>query len=105
VNFIRKKMKAVLVVAVITCVFVVGLAQTQKCMNCAAGLTSCISQVASTGNRGGNFCNDCANRLNGYYRDCTNGVGVDAVRLSRFNSIVLKSECNDNTCSLFLTLL
>jgi hypothetical protein len=93
-------MKAVLVVAVITCVFVVGLAQNQKCMTCLAGLSSCTSQISGT--REGNFCGDCANRLNGYYQECTNGVGVDAVRLSRFNSIALKSECNDNTYSLFL---
>ena len=69
-------MKTVLVIAVITCPFVMGLAQTQNCVTQASNLTSCLSMVASDGST---FCNQCANQLISYYQQCTNGVGVDAV--------------------------
>ena len=72
-------MKTVLAIAVVTCLFVVGLAQvpSQECINRAQDLTSCISSLSSGGDR---FCGDCANRLISYYRECANGVGVDAVQ-------------------------
>ena len=72
-------MKILLVVSVITCLFVMGLAQdVQECANRANQLSSCLTSVAAGG--GGNFCGDCSNQLISYYEDCFNGVGVDAVR-------------------------
>ena len=75
-------MKTVLVIAVIACLFVVGLAQTQsQCVTQANDLSSCISMVASGGST---FCNNCASQLISYYNQCTNGVGVDAVNRRKF---------------------
>jgi hypothetical protein len=76
-------MKAVLVVAVITCLFVVGLTQNHNCISRATGLSSCLAQV---GTGGGNFCSECASKLISYYRDCANGTGVDAVQQRKFSS-------------------
>ena len=72
-------MKTILAIAVVTCLFVVGLAQvpSQECMNQAQDLASCISSVSSGGD---NFCSSCADRLIRYYRECANGVGVDVVQ-------------------------
>ena len=72
-------MKTILAIAVVTCFFVVGLAQvpSQECINRAQDLANCIS-IVSTG--GDNFCSNCANRLISYYRECTNGIGVDVVQ-------------------------
>ena len=77
-------MKAILVFAVITCLFVVGQAQNQNCATRLTGLSSCTAQLAASG--GGNFCGDCANQLISYYRDCANGNGVDAVQRSKLSS-------------------
>ena len=76
-------MKALLVIAVMTYVFVVGQAQNSDCVSRLSGLSSCTSQLATGG---GDFCNNCANQLIDYYRDCTNGVGVDAVQSRKLTS-------------------
>jgi hypothetical protein len=77
-------MKIVLVVAVIACLFVVGLAQNlTQCATRLTGLTSCISRM---GTGGDNFCSECPRRLISYYRDCANGSGVDAVQQRKFSS-------------------
>lgn len=88
-----KRMKAVLVaiVAVVTCVFVVGQTQTQDCMNRLAGLNSCTAQLVPGAAREGNFCSDCSSRLISYYRECLNGtqqlqMQVDAVQRSKLSS-------------------
>jgi hypothetical protein len=70
-------MKTLLAITVITCLLVVGQAQNQNCETRFIELSSCFSQV---GTGGGNFCDECANQLISYYRDCTNGVGVDGVQ-------------------------
>jgi hypothetical protein len=78
-------MKILLAITIITCLFVVGQAQNvTQCATRLAGLSSCISQVGAGG--GGNFCSDCSNQLISYYRDCTNGVGVDAVQQRKLRS-------------------
>lgn len=79
--YCSNKMKTVLVIAIIACLFVVGLAQSQECMNQATNLASCLSMLTSGGST---FCNDCASRLISYYNECLNGAGVDAVRTSKF---------------------
>ena len=81
-----KKMKALLVIAVMTCVFVIGQVQNSDCVSRLSGLSSCTSQLAANG--GGNFCNDCANQLISYYRDCTNGVGVAAVQRHKLDQLM-----------------
>ena len=70
-------MKILLAIAVVTSLFVVGLAQvpSQQCLNRARDLASCLSSFD-----GDSYCNDCANKLINYYRECTNGVGVEAVQ-------------------------
>ena len=70
-------MKTVLAIAVITCLFVVGLAQNQQCQDRANDLSNCISSLATGG--GDSFCSDCGNRLVSYYQDCLGGNGVDTV--------------------------
>ena len=74
-------MKALLAIAVMTCVFIVGQAQNSNCVSRASELSSCISQLGASDV--GNFCNNCANQLISYYRDCANGAGVDAVQRSK----------------------
>ena len=59
-SIIVKKMKALLVIAVMTCVFVVGQAQNSDCLSHFSGLNSCTSQLVTGG---GDFCNNCANQL------------------------------------------
>ena len=76
-------MKTVLVITVIACLFVVGLAQNQNCVTQANDLSGCISMVASGGST---FCDQCASQLISYYNECTNGVGVDAVQRRKFSS-------------------
>ena len=78
-------MKTLLVIAVMTCVFVMGQAQTpdSDCQSRLSGLSSCISQLA---NAGGDFCDNCANQLIDYYRDCADGMGVDAVQRGKLTS-------------------
>ena len=73
-------MKTVLAIAVITCLFVVGLAQNQQCRNRATEVSNCISRLATGGD---SFCSDCGNSLVSYYQDCAGGVGVDTVRTSK----------------------
>ena len=70
-------MKTLLAIAVVTCLFVVGLAQVpnQRCLDRATDLASCQSSPG-----GDNYCNDCANKLINYYRECTNGIGVEGVQ-------------------------
>ena len=72
-------MKIVFAIAVVTCLFVVGLAQvpSQECVNKLTSLSSC---TAALGSGGDGFCGDCANRLISYYRECADGVGVDQVQ-------------------------
>ena len=72
-------MKTVLAIAVVTCFFVVGLAQVsaQDCVSRARDLASCLSSVNSDGD---NFCSSCANRVISYYRECANGIGVDTIQ-------------------------
>lgn len=84
-------MKAVLVVAVITCVFVAGQAQNQNCVTRLTGLNSCTSQLLPGATLTGDFCSDCNDRLISYYRDCLNGTqaiqqAVDAVQTSKLSN-------------------
>ena len=83
-------MKALLVIAAMTCVFVVGQAQNSDCVSRLSALSSCTSQLAANG--GGNFCNDCANQLISCYQDCTNGVGVDAVQRRKLDQLQLYAD-------------
>ena len=76
-------MKTVLVITVIACLFVMGLAQNEDCVTQASNLSSCLSMVASGGST---FCDQCANQLISYYNECTGGVGVDAIRTRKFSS-------------------
>ena len=91
-NYNSKRMKAVLVIAVITCVFIMGQAQipNQSCVTRANELASCTSQLAPGGTQTGNFCNDCDDRLISYYRECFDGTQetqlVDAVQNSKLSS-------------------
>ena len=90
-NFIyysKRMNSAVLIVAIITCVFVAGQAQTQNCVTRLAGLNSCTSQLLPGATQAGDFCSDCNDRLISYYRDCLNGTqaiqqAVDAVQRSK----------------------
>ena len=77
-------MKTVLVITVIACLFVVGLAQNQNCVTQVSNLSGCISMAASGG--GSTFCSQCASQLISYYSQCTNGVGVDIVQRHKFSS-------------------
>lgn len=70
-------MRTVLAIAVITCLFVVGLAQNQQCNDRADELSSCISRLATAGDSD-TFCSDCGNSLVSFYQDC--GRNVDTVR-------------------------
>ena len=88
-------MKILLAIAVVTCLFVVGLAQvpSQQCLNRATDLATCLS---STG--GDSYCGDCANRLINYYRECANGVGVEAVQRSKFAILYTLGVTSYNIC-------
>ena len=80
-------MKPILAVAVITCLFVMGLAQTQTpqtdCSTRYSQITSCLSRSA-TGDDG-SFCNECRSTLIDYYQDCANGIGIEAIQQSELN--------------------
>ena len=68
-------MKVLLIVAVISCFFLVATAQ--NCVQRATDLSSCLSRITAGGD---DFCNTCANTLISYYQDCASGVGVDAIK-------------------------
>ena len=78
-------MKRVLAIAVITCLFVMGLAQNEQCANPPSEVSNCISMVSSVSSDDDveRFCDACGNKLVNYYRECADGVGVDAVQNSK----------------------
>lgn len=77
-------MKTVLAIAVITCLFVMGLAQNEQCASRASEVSNCISMSSvSSDDDVERFCDECGNKLVNYYRECADGVGVDAVQNSK----------------------
>ena len=79
------KMKTILAIVVISCFFVVASSQSSDCVNRLNDLASCLSMVGQSTDTTA-FCNDCGNKLVSYYRDCTGGVGVDAIKQGNFCS-------------------
>ena len=79
----RDNMRALLAIAVIACYFAV--VSSQSCSERLTQLSTCITKLGTTTpTNPGTFCNDCGDSLIAYYQACTNGVGVDAVKLSEF---------------------
>ena len=74
-------MKALFVVAVISCIFLVASART--CVERTADNTNCVSLLTTalgTNSTSAKFCDDCGNTLVSYYQDCFSGVGVNNVK-------------------------
>ena len=82
------KMRTILAIVVISCVFIVASSQSD-CLNRANDVNNCISRL-SYGSRTNleAYCNECGNSLIRYYRDCTSGAavdaGIDAVKQGKF---------------------
>ncbi len=72
-------MKAIIAIAVISCLFVVASSQSLDCIRIAGELATCISRLGTTTDTA-SFCNDCGNSLVRYYRDCAGGAGVAQVQ-------------------------
>ena len=79
-----RKMKTVLAIAVITCVFVMGQAKQNQCVSRLFELGPCISMLGSDDDVDVNtICRDCGTSLIRLFRDCESGVGIDAIRNSK----------------------
>ena len=74
-------MKILLAIAVLTCLFTVGLTQSQDCQNRVTQLATCISRAGSSSND--NFCRDCGDALLGYFTDCGTTAQVNALKQSK----------------------
>ena len=86
----NREMKTFLVIAVITCLFVMGLAQNgQECMNRTMSLASCISSIRSNN---ASSCGDCEDRVISYFQDCNNGTEVDLVQRRKLTKDYIKSS-------------
>ena len=77
VHCILQEMKTFLAIAVITCLFVMGLAQTPQCYSQLRELSS------QAGDNFNTFCNDCSNSLDRLFQDCTGGDGTDIIQQSK----------------------
>ena len=74
-------MKALFVVAVISCIFLVASAQT--CAERTNDVATCVNEIATaltTNSTSTTFCDTCGNTLVSFYQDCASGVGVDNVK-------------------------
>ena len=71
-------MKAVLAIAVISCLLVVAYAQSLSCITRVGELASCLGRLPNA-RSDSTFCSDCANSLVSYYQECTNRNDIDSL--------------------------
>ena len=85
------KMRTILAIVVISCFFAVAMSQSD-CATRVTDLSNCITMLGTNTQDRTAFCNECGNQLISYYQDCTNGVGVDAVRAGIIVSYRIKMK-------------